>query len=187
MVKLLKECGYEEAALGFSLSFNTSLERAKELLPKYAWGIVPGENKFLRCIQLWFDVDLPRLIWPECDQYKVGTTTLSESTVHTLSKRSLIPDDFIEGTDQRAIDLLNEKILLYKEKKIDRLTLKANLPEGFLQRRIWNMNYANLQNIVIQRRNHPVTLWNEIIEKMISQIEHPEFIRKEQNETDTRL
>lgn len=178
LVKKLSEHGYEEAALGFSLSFNTTVERAKQLLPKYAWGKVAGENKFLRVMQIWLDVDFPRLIWPEADQYKVGTTTLSESTVHTLSKRMAVAGDFLNGTDDRLIEILNEKIQLFKDKEISITELKANLPEGFLQRRIWNLNYANLQNIVCQRTGHRVKLWKDFIDQVVAQIDHPEFIIK---------
>ena len=54
--------------------------------------------------------------------------------------------------------------------------MKSHLPEGFLQRRIWHMNYANLQNLVQQRANHRVNLWDTFISEVISQIQHPEFI-----------
>jgi hypothetical protein len=172
----LAEHGYEEAALGFSLSFNTSVERAKQILPKYAFGKKPGENKFLRVMQVWFDVDFPRLIWPEADQYKVSTTTLSESTVHTLGKRLVTQDDFEINIDERMLQIVNEKIRLYQCKVIDLLTLKAHLPEGFLQRRVWNMNYANLQNMVCQRVNHKVSLWDRFIDEVIGDLEHPEFV-----------
>jgi len=175
-VKVLEEHGYSPAVLGFSLSYNTSIERAKELLPKYAFGKAPGENKFLRVIELWIDVNFPRLIWPECDQYKVATTTLSESTVHTLGKRTLIQEDFIINIDQGMLDIVNKKILLYQNKEIDILELKSHLPEGFLQRRVWHMNYANFQNIYMQRKNHKVKLWHTFIDSVLSQIEHPEFI-----------
>lgn len=181
LVTKLSEHGYEESALGFSLSFNSTVERAKQIMPKYAWGKAPGENKFLRAIQVWLDVDFPRLIWPEADQYKVGTTTLSESTVHTLAKKPLTMEEFIAGTDQRMIDILNEKIQLFKRKEISILELKANLPEGFLQRRIWNLNYANLQNIYVQRRNHRVKLWDQFLSELIVQLDHPEFIDKEED------
>lgn len=181
-VNILKECGYEEASLGFSLSYNTSIERAKELLPKYAWGKVPGESKFLRVIELWFDVDFPRLIWPEADQYKVATTTLSESTVHTLGKRLLEQDDFVINIDNRMLDIVNEKILLFQQKKISLLEMKSHLPEGFLQRRIWHMNYANLQNIISQRVGHRVELWDQFIDSVLSQVEHPEFLLRNPNE-----
>ena len=175
--ELLSEHGYEEAALGFSLSYNTSVERAKVLMPKYAHGAAPGENKFLRIIWLWFDVDFPRLLWQESDQYKVATTTLSESTIHTLSKRQLTQEDFVVRISNTMLGAINKKIIEYNEKKINMTILKAHLPEGFLQRRIWNMNYATLQNIVCQRQSHKVKLWDEFIEKAMSSIQHPEFIK----------
>jgi hypothetical protein len=176
IIKLLEEAGYKSAVIGFSLSYNTNIKRAKELLPIYAFGKVPGENKFLRLMELWFDVDFPRLLWPECDQYKVSTTTLSESTVHTLHKRTLSQKDFIINIDQEMLDIINKKIILFQNKEIDILELKSHLPEGFLQRRIWHMNYANLQNIVVQRHNHKIKLWQEFIDIALSQIKHPEFI-----------
>jgi len=40
---VLKESGYEEAALGFSLSYNSTIERAKQLLPSFAFK-QGGEN-----------------------------------------------------------------------------------------------------------------------------------------------
>jgi len=174
--KILAEHGYEESALGFSLSYNITAERAKEILPKYAFKN-NGENKFLRCIELWIDVDFPRLAWPEADQYKVSTTTLSESTIHTLGKRGLVQNDFIIPIDERMLSIVNEKIIDFQNKKVDILEMKAHLPEGFLQRRIWHMNYANLQNIYLQRKNHKLALWHEFLEAVLSQIEHPEFIK----------
>lgn len=176
LVREVDEHGYDMAALGFSLSYNTSIARAKELMPQYAWGKVPGENKFLRVMSIWIDCNLPRLQWPEADQYKVGTTTLSESTVHTLKRRLLSPDDFIKGTREAAIVNINDCIMAYKRKEVDLTELKANLPEGFLQRRVWHMNYANLQNICQQRAKHPVRLWREWIGEIIPNVQHPEFV-----------
>jgi hypothetical protein len=176
LVIKLNECGYEESALGFSLSYNTSIKRAKELMPRYAFGEKFGERKFLRIINLWLDVDFPRLVWPEADQHKVATTTLSESTVHTLGKRLLTQEDFVIPIDNRILDVVNEKIVDFQNKKIDILEMKSHLPEGFLQRRIWHMNYANLQNLVDQRIKHRIKLWNIFINELLPQIEHPEFI-----------
>ena len=102
---------------------------------------------------------------------------MSESTVHTLGKRTLNQNDFIIPIDSRMLDVVNEKILQFQNKQIDILALKTHLPEGFLQRRIWHMNYANLQNLVQQRTNHKVSLWNTFIEEVLSQIQHPEFIK----------
>lgn len=182
IVKLLEEHGYNSAALGFSLSYNTSIERAKELLPKYAFGKKFGERKFLRVINLWLDVDFPRLTWPEADQHKVATTTLSESTVHTLGKRLLTQEDFIIPIDNRMLNIVNEKIVDFQNKKIDILEMKSHLPEGFLQRRIWHMNYANLQNLVDQRVKHKIKLWDVFINELLPQIEHPEFVIPKQED-----
>jgi UDP:flavonoid glycosyltransferase YjiC (YdhE family) len=176
LVLSVTEYGYEEAAKGFSLSYNTTVERAKEIMPKYAHGRVAGENKFLRTMSLWIDCKLPRYMWAEADQYKVGTTTLSESTVHTLKKRPLNVDDFAPGVLPLSIQIINGYIVSYRERRTDLMTLKANLPEGFLQRRVWHMSYANLQNIVAQRSNHPVRLWSQFIDEVCRKIEHLEFV-----------
>lgn len=182
---ILGECGYDFAALGFSLSFKTTVTRAMELMPKYAFGTVPGENKFLREIQVWVDANLPRFLWQELDQYKVGTTTLSESTVHTLAKRGLYQADFYYPLEQGVLESLNVMIKQYVKKEITLADLKNALPEGFMQRRISNGNYATLQNIYIQRKNHKLELWDFIRSKILLQCEHPEFIHKEYgHETD---
>ena len=50
---VLNETGYEESAFGFSLSYNSTKDRAKELFPKFAFK-QDGENKFLESIYIWF-------------------------------------------------------------------------------------------------------------------------------------
>jgi len=175
-VIVLEESGYEAAALGFSLSYNTTIERAKELMPKYAFGKVPGENKFLRVMQVIIDTDIPRLMWPEADQYKVGTTTLSESTMHTLKKRPLADDGFHPMIDDDMLAIVNRKIKEYNQGLIGISQLKAHLPEGFLQRRVWAMNYANLQNIIMQRTKHRLVEWQTFIYNVLVQVQHPEFL-----------
>lgn len=176
LVLEVEEHGYRMAAIGFSFSFNTSTERAMELMPTYAWGKRNSERKFLRAMSTWCIVRLPRLQWAEADQYKIGTTTLSESTVHTIKRRLLDKSDFIPETRQRAIDLVNECILEYREKKITLLELKANLPEGFLQSRVWVANYAVLQNYCNERQGHPILIWDHLIQQTLPRLEHPDFI-----------
>lgn len=179
----LAEYGYEEAALGFSLSYNTSIERTKQILPKYAFGI-PGESKFLESIQLWFDVTAPRFWWQEADTYRVGSSKQSESTMHTICKNALDYEDFEYPIDDYLIHILNKLISSYKNEpdKLKRLFLfqqiKNNLPEGFLQRRIWNFNYKTLQNMYNQRRNHRLPQWKVFLDKILETVEHPEFITK---------
>jgi len=180
----LNEQGYEESALGFSLSYNTSLERTKQILPKYAFG-VPGESKFLESIMLWWDVTAPRYWWQEADTYRVGVTKQSESTMHTIMKRPLTQEDFEHHIHGYALQHVNDLIFSYKkkenaeEKKEVFLRLKSNLPEGFLQRRIWMFSYKTLQNIYTQRYNHKLPQWKEFLDYALENIEHPEFIIKQ--------
>jgi hypothetical protein len=179
-VKILKECGYEESALGFSLSYNTSVERAKELLPKYAFG-KSGETKFLESIYVWLDVNAPRFWWQEADTYR-HSTKQSESTIHTLSRTELSNDNFEYALGENSLELLNivRKEVLGKTEKIE--ILKNYLPEGFLQRRIWVMNYRTLQNVYNQRHDHKLPQWHLFCESILSQVEHPEFLKQNLNE-----
>lgn len=187
-VKIIKETGYEEAVLGFSLSYNTSLERVKQILPKFAFGI-PGEGKFLESIIMYLDVRGSRAWWAEADTYRVGTTKQSESTMHTITKRRLTKNDFEDGfvfdeTLIRINDLIEDhKLETDKEKKKDLFVkIKRSLPEGFLQRRIWMMSYKTFQNIYWQRKTHRLPDWNIFIKAVLEKIEHREFIIQENYE-----
>lgn len=186
-VQVIKEVGYEEAALGFSLSYNTDVERTKQILPKYAFG-VPGEGKFLESMILYLDVTAPRYWWQEADTYRVGTTKQSESTMHTLMKRGLVIKDDFEGwihpdTIYTFNKVMNEYTWAKGKGYTDRckqlfLYLKGMLPEAYLQRRIWMMSYKTLQGIYVQRYNHRLPQWRYFLDTVISQIQHPEFIIK---------
>lgn len=181
-IQLLKECGYDEAVLGFSLSYNSTVERTREILPRYAFG-VPGENKFLESIVVWLDIIAPRFWWQEFDTYRVGVTKQSESTMHTLTKRKISTADFEYLMDNDIVESLNHDIEMYKECSGENkaqffLTIKNKLPEGFLQRRIVCVNYKSLQNIINQRKNHRLEQWKLFCKTILSSVEHPEFLEK---------
>lgn len=178
-VIILEEHGYESAVLGFSLSYNTSIERTKQILPKYAFG-VPGENKFLEQMVIWLDVTMPRYWWQEADTYRVGTSKQSESTMHTITKAPFTADMFDNPISVDWLQDLNMVRDLVREKMTPLYVLKNVLPEGFLQRRIWMLNYKTLQNIYVQRIGHRLPHWRYFLEDVLKQIEHPEFIIKEQ-------
>jgi hypothetical protein len=177
-VSILKECGYDEAVLGFSLSYNSTLERTKEILPSYAHGI-PGENKFLESMVVWLDIAAPRFWWQEFDTYRVGVTKQSESTMHTLVKNQLAQDNFEWIIPDYFLEYLNYLITEYKtsKNKLDVLQeLKSSLPEGFLQRRIVCTNYKTLQNMYNQRKTHRLVQWEKFFYALDTNLEHPEFI-----------
>lgn len=180
---VLNECGYNEALLGLSLSyyregddlmewwtpekFAKAEKRARALAFKGG-----GHNKFLASIFVWAVIRAPRGWWQEYDTYKVATTANSSSTMHTLSKQPLTRANFAEETDQSQIDLINKLIA----ENADITTLKMNLPEGFLQTRQVCINYMTLQNIIRQRKGHRLKFWNQVINQIVEQVQHPDLI-----------
>lgn len=123
--------------------------------------------KFMRQIQVWSDVIMPRYWWSEFDTYKIGTTANSTSTMHKLfNKQSEITLDLFEYdeyTKDIILSIINELNLLREkyfdtsiqvEKDIILRQAKIILPESYLNMRTLNLNYATLRNIVCQRKHH---------------------------------
>lgn len=123
-------------------------------------------SKFMRQIQVWADVDMPRYWWSEADTYGFGSKN-SCSTMHKLlNNKSPITIDMFEycGEDFDIMEVVINKLELLRRQFLDaksqsekdRYLLRAKrlLPEGFLQLRTWNTNYAELRNMYFQRRFH---------------------------------
>ena len=184
IVDVLKVDGIEEALLGMGLSYGLTsnkniicMEDAKlaARLTKICTKCAQrgnGEDKFLRMIQIWADVTAPRFWWAEFDTYKVGTVALSESTMHTLGKRPLTPEDFEWGLPIELIDGLNTYVCANSSIELK----KRFLPEGFLQRRIVNFSYAVFANMIRQRRNHRLLQWHYFLNKVYYGLPFPEFL-----------
>lgn len=189
-VVVQNEAGFNEALLG--LSFNKKQDKdmrmtAQNLAPKDY-----GHNKFLESIYVWLDVRAPRYWWQEADTFRLSTKQ-SESTMHTLNKELLalcadctfgIVDsnkvhEYIElNFEQHSIT--NAQMMLILDAVSEELPLeeiKSKLPEGFLQRRLWCMNYKCLRNIIIQRKNHRLPHWKMFINQVMAQIQHPELLK----------
>lgn len=176
------EAGYDEAVYGMALSYK---DRS---VPPAEWWTAPqqiraeiraeklahkdgGHNKFLESIIVWLDVEAPRYWWSEADTYRL-TTRQSESTMHTLGKRLATEDDFEQGTSIAQIVSLNDRIKCgYQIWRI-----KQALPEGYLQRRLWRVDYKTLRNIILQRRSHRLPHWQRFIEQVLRQVGHPELL-----------
>lgn len=183
-VKVLKEEGHDLALRGMAYSFKdraedveTWWEDKKERAYKRAPLLAPkegGHNKFLESIVVWVDIEASRAWWSEFDTYRVGTTKQSESTMHTLSKRPPTSEDFEVGTDAWVIASFGE---VWSNAKGDVTTLKMNLPEGFLQRRLVCTNYKVLKNIINQREGHRLRFWDVFNKEILEQVEHPEYLK----------
>ena len=170
---ILEEHGYASALLGLSLSHNQDPERMPAVGDRLKF-LGDGHNKFLESVVVWMDMTAPRYFWQQFDTYRIGVSKQSESTMHTLTARPLAQEDFAHSIPEGALAFLNERI-----EEEDWETVKWNLPESFLQRRIICTNYMALQRIVRQRRSHRLPEWQDFVSLLCGQIEHPELISQE--------
>lgn len=144
---------------------NNDLELCQKLI------LAGGEHsKFMRMIHVAVDTNMPRYWWSEADTYHFNTKN-SCSTMHRLlnNVKPITLDMFVicEEDELWWRDTINKLEVLRKEYKniqattknteeMNRLLLRAKrmLPEGFLQMRTWDTNYAELRNMYFQRRHH---------------------------------
>ena len=140
-----------------------------------------GHNKFLETITLTLDMRAPRYWWQEFDTYRVGVTKQSESTMHTIMAREFRPSDFGHGVQANTLRMLNLTRSVYinegneKEKQRLFLSLKNDLPEGYLQRRIVCLNAKALQNMYTQRRAHRLPEWHQFFDAIKEQMPGKEY------------
>ncbi len=168
-VEILNECGYDEAMLGISLSRNQPIEKMPNVAQKLA-PVDGGHNGFLEFIDVWLDIEAPRYWWQQFDTYDVGVSRLSESTMHTIMKKPLDNSNFQHNLFPATLGFINSLIAAGHFESV-----KGQLPEGFLQRRIVKLNYQVLRNIKKQRTNHRLPEWSHFI-KIIDQLEHRELL-----------
>jgi hypothetical protein len=121
-------------------------------------------RKFLRDIVIWCDIEPNRGCWQEIDTYKVSTVRNSCSTMHKLGHRDLALDDFQDSfVDVDYLEKINVIGREYRAggKKDFSLVIKMKrmLPEGFLQKATYLMNYENALNMFMQRKNHRLPEW----------------------------
>ena len=182
-IKKLEESGYSSAMYGLSLNKKQPIEKMEKvsnMLCKHD----NGHNKFLEFIYVWLEVIAPRYWWAEADTYRL-TTKQSESTIHTLAEElnglqvgDL--DDFIKRNfEPGSIKIMDMVTIYVASRRGDFLTVKRCLPEGYLQKRIWCLNYKTLRNIIIQRKNHKLPHWRIFINSMLDQVNNPELLPKE--------
>lgn len=126
-------------------------------------------RKVLRQMMISVDITAPLYFWKEFDQYKIGVTTNSQSTMHKLCSRPLTYDDFsFDDTDwmtKAIIDNLNTRISDYNEgmkqnKSLWRSIIQV-LPSAYNQTRTVTMNYEVMMNIYRQRKHHKLSEWQE--------------------------
>lgn len=182
-IEILKEAGYEEALLGLGLSYGLT-ENVNEFssfhrdefdkvvnVSKKLYNKEGGHNKFLESMIVWLDVTAPRFWWSEADTYRLGTKQ-SASTMHTMMKTPFTMDMFEYEIPDELLNTLE-----FHRKINDFMSLKNILPEGFLQRRIWVVNYKTLRNIIHQRKNHKLEQWKYFCRFVMANVNFPEYFQ----------
>jgi hypothetical protein len=181
----LEVCGLERAAKAVRLSFNSEsnahhcvqywdVSLFADDVALLSGLIKKGDShaKVMRMVQVWFKIHAPRYWWAEFDTYKVGTATMSASTMHTLLSRKLDQNDFEGGTPPEYLDHINKLI----EDK-DLVRAKMDLPENFLQERYVNTNYQTLRHIYLDRKNHKLKEWHTFLDELDALPFYKEFIK----------
>ena len=154
-------------------------------------------RKFMRMITVYVDITAPLYWWKEMDQYRVGQTTNSCSTMHKIHEKEFYEEDFsferlesgyeeYKGDDamhtaycsmQNTISDLNRLRYMYnitKNKKYWYAMIQL-LPSSYNQKRTVMLNYEVLANIYNSRRNHKLDEWKDFC-KWIEGLPYSELI-----------
>lgn len=140
-----------------------------------------SDRKFMRMIHVQADVTAPLYVWKQIDQYRIGVTTNSTSTMHTIHKREFTMDDFshehlfndgyinhgeycyLSSMDclkeqVHTLNMFREKYLETKDKKYWWQMIQL-LPSSYNQMRTIDLDYETLFSIYHQRKNHKLNEW----------------------------
>ncbi len=128
-------------------------------------------RKFVRQIFVSVDITAPIYWWKEYDTYKVATVANSTSTMHKITSKPFVMDDFSHdhmtpetlAFMQTVVDELEKIRLKYLnegKKKEDWYDLIQLLPSSYNQLRTCSLNYETLINIYFARRDHKLEEWH---------------------------
>lgn len=129
------------------------------------------EAKYRRMIVVYADINAPLYWWKQYDTYKVGTVTLSTSTMHNIADTEFDEFDFsFDDVDEESIELILHKLNSLRNNYIDSKStydwyqLIRFLPSAYNQVRTVMLNYEVLANIYHSRKNHKLFEWHAFCE-----------------------
>lgn len=148
--------------------------------------------KYRRMITVYADITAPLYWWKEFDTYKVGTVANSCSTMHKITAKEFMLDDFshehlivaslkslkrtIEDLNSCREGYLNEDIAKDPEwRKEVWWQMIQLLPASYNQKRTVMLNYEVLAGIYHMRKNHKLDEWRDFC-KWIESLPHSEII-----------
>lgn len=145
-----------------------------------------SEAKFRRMIHVQADVTAPLYWWKQFDTYKVGTVSLSESTMHSIIDKEFSIDDFSHADSGiispyagillisivNTLNELREHYLIEENetfKKMYWTDIIQVLPESYNQMRTIDLNYEVLAHIVKDRLAHKLGEWQDFCLMMLKE------------------
>lgn len=151
------------------------LKLAKDLI---AAGTV--HSKFDRMIICYMDLTASFDFWKEYDTYKVGTVADSCSTMHKITSKEIVIEDF-STADLRSQDVeyiktsvipylnsvLNDKFISNVDKT--RILSKLNIL-GYEQKRTLELSYGVLHNMFQWRHCHKLYEWRYLCKNIIQNL-----------------
>ena len=131
-------------------------------------------SKFMRMIDVSVDITAPLYWWKQFDQYHIGVTTNSTSTMHCIADKEFTLDDFsYEHLYEESslslyatvciLNVIRQDYLETKDKKYWWEIIQL-LPSSYNQKRTVHLNYQVLRNIYFARRNHKLDEWVSLCE-----------------------
>ena len=138
-------------------------------------------RKYLRQIMVSMDITVPLYWWKEMDQYRVGVTTNSCSTMHKIHSKEFTLDDFShEQLTAYSEDCLLKTIAVLNSYRQDFLKDKSDkrmwwqmiqlLPSSYNQKRTITCNYENIVNMLQYRSDHKLDEWRTFCETMLNDL-----------------
>ena len=134
----------------------------------------PSHRKFLRMIVVYMDIVAPLYWWKEFDTYKVGSVSNSCSTMHKITSKKFVRDDF--STDMLTDFDCLDNIIVSLNKNRD-LYLKTTdkkywwniiqiLPSSYNQKRTVMLSYEVLHKMYNERKSHKLDEWRSFCKKI---------------------
>lgn len=142
--------------------------------------------KFLRMINVTCDITAPMYWWKQADQYRIGVTTNSTSTMHSIHKKEFTLDDFshehligdgviilcdlIVVLNEARDSYLNFDEYYHKGELNEEITDKKDiwwqmiqlLPSSYNQKRTVQLNYQVLKSMYFARKGHRLDEWETL-------------------------
>ena len=138
-------------------------------------------SKFMRQIFVSMDITAPLYWWKEMDQYRIGCTTNSESTMHKLATTPITRDCFsFDNTDSfsplitdlfddliQDLEKIRKSYLETKDVRYWRALIQL-LPSSWNQTRTWTADYQVLRAIYFARRYHRLSEWVQFTDRILT-------------------